>query len=105
MAYSNCSESFLALLFKLCAYLNAKFDIYFSCSLCSSILSLFYVVVGHGKSDGDRIHIDDFKIYVRDVIQHIELLKAKHPRLPVFIIGESMVSQCMYASTCIYTYV
>ena len=48
-------------------------------------------VVGHGKSDGDRIHIDSFQIYVRDVMQHVELLKAKHPELPVYIIGESMV--------------
>ena len=49
------------------------------------------IAVGHGKSDGDRIHINDFHIYVRDVVQHVELLKAKHPGLPVFIIGESMV--------------
>lgn len=35
-------------------------------------------VVGHGKSDGDRVHIEDFQIYVRDVIQHIEMLKAKY---------------------------
>ena len=48
-------------------------------------------VVGHGKSDGDRMHINDFQCYVRDLVQHVELLKAKHPGLPVFIIGESMV--------------
>ena len=50
-------------------------------------------IVGHGKSDGDRIHINDFDIYVRDLVQHVELLKAKHSGLPVFIIGESMVME------------
>ena len=30
-------------------------------------------------------------IYVQNVVQHVELLKAKHPGLPVFIIGESIV--------------
>jgi len=63
-------------------------------------------IVGHGKSDGDRIHIDSFRIYVRDVIQHVELLKVKHPGLPVFIIGESMVHItiyviCKYLCVCI----
>ncbi|XP_065916461.1 monoglyceride lipase-like [Dysidea avara] len=46
--------------------------------------------VGHGKSDGDRVHIDDFQIYVRDVVQHIELLKAKYTNIPVFLMGHSM---------------
>ena len=50
-------------------------------------------IVGHGKSDGDRIHINDFDIYVQDVVQHVELLKAKHPGLPLFIVGESMVKK------------
>ena len=57
-------------------------------------------IVGHGKSDGDRIHIDDFQIYVRDLVQHIELLKVKHPGLPVFVIGESMVLYCIHTGTC-----
>ncbi|XP_065917779.1 monoglyceride lipase-like [Dysidea avara] len=46
--------------------------------------------VGHGNSDGERIHIDDYQTYVTDVIQHVELLKSKHPNLPLFIYGESM---------------
>jgi len=47
--------------------------------------------VGHGKSDGDRVHIDDFQIYVRDVIQHIELLKTTYTDIPIFLMGHSMV--------------
>ena len=26
------------------------------------------IAVGHGRSDGDRMHINDFHIYVRDVV-------------------------------------
>ncbi|XP_065918335.1 monoglyceride lipase-like [Dysidea avara] len=46
--------------------------------------------VGHGKSGGDRVHINDYQTYVRDVIQHLEVIKSKHPDLSLFIIGESM---------------
>ena len=49
-------------------------------------------VVGHGKSDGDRVHIEDFQIYVRDVIQHIEMLKAKYGSIASFLFGLSMES-------------
>merc|ERR1711860_314543 len=48
--------------------------------------------VGHGKSEGDRVHIDHFSVYCRDVWQHITEMKEKHPGLPVFIYGHSMVS-------------
>ena len=50
-------------------------------------------IVGHGKSDGDRVHIEDFQIYVRDVIQHIEMLKAEYGNIPFFLLGHSMVSE------------
>ena len=48
--------------------------------------------VGHGLSEGDRIHIDSIEMYARDVIQHVERLKVEHPTLPVFLFGHSMVS-------------
>lgn len=51
-------------------------------------------IVGHGLSEGARIDVDSYEIYVRDVIQHLEIMKTKHPDLPLFIIGESMV--CTY---------
>ena len=61
--------------------------------MCCNHLVEYHVpfIVGHGKSDGDRVHIDDFQIYVRDVVQHIELLKAKYTDIPVFLMGHSMV--------------
>ena len=49
-------------------------------------------VVGHGLSEGDRVHIDTIETYARDVIQHVERLKVQHPTLPVFLFGHSMVS-------------
>ena len=48
--------------------------------------------VGHGLSEGDRIHIDTIETYARDVILHVERFKVKHPTLPVFLFGHSMVS-------------
>ncbi|ESO82540.1 hypothetical protein LOTGIDRAFT_223188 [Lottia gigantea] len=46
--------------------------------------------IGHGQSDGDRVHIDDFDIYVNDVFHHIEIVQKKFPDVPTFIIGHSM---------------
>ena len=64
-----------------------------------------FISVGHGKSDGDRVHIEDVQIYVRDVIQHIEIVKAKYSSdIPFFIMGHSMVSlitQNLYLHTCV----
>ena len=57
----------------------------------SCISQFFLFTVGHGKSGGDRVHISDYQTYVRDVIQHLEVIKSKHSDLSLFIIGESMV--------------
>ncbi|XP_074861375.1 monoglyceride lipase isoform X1 [Carettochelys insculpta] len=46
--------------------------------------------VGHGQSEGDRMVVSDFHIFIRDSLQHIELIKKDHPDLPVFILGHSM---------------
>ena len=48
-------------------------------------------LVGHGKSSGEKVFIEDFQIYVRDVIGHIELLKSKYTNIPLFLLGHSMV--------------
>lgn len=37
------------------------------------------------------MNIKDFQIYIRDSLQHIDLMKSRHPDLPVFIVGHSMV--------------
>jgi len=51
-----------------------------------------FLTVGHGKSEGDRVHIDTFDTYVNDVIRHVDIVKKKHPGLACYIIGHSMVS-------------
>ena len=50
------------------------------------------VAVGHGRSEGERVYIDDINSYVCDVIQHIMIMKGKHPGLPCLLMGHSMVS-------------
>lgn len=52
--------------------------------------------VGHGQSEGERMNIKDFQIYIRDSLQHIDLMKSRHPDLPVFIVGHSMVRPCRF---------
>jgi len=49
------------------------------------------VAVGHGKSGGERVYIEDFSVYVRDVIKHIQDLKVQYPEVPIFLMGHSMV--------------
>ncbi|XP_019360487.1 PREDICTED: monoglyceride lipase isoform X2 [Gavialis gangeticus] len=46
--------------------------------------------VGHGQSEGERMVVSDFHIFIRDSLQHIELMKKEHPGLPIFILGHSM---------------
>lgn len=46
--------------------------------------------VGHGLSEGDRVHVSSNSTYPNDVIQHVNIIKNKHPNIPVFIIGHSM---------------
>lgn len=46
--------------------------------------------VGHGQSEGDRMVVSDFQVFVRDSLQHIDLMKKEHPGLPLFILGHSM---------------
>lgn len=49
--------------------------------------------VGHGQSEGERMVVSDFHVFVRDVLQHVDLLQKDHPGLPVFLLGHSMVSR------------
>ncbi|GFR58436.1 monoglyceride lipase [Elysia marginata] len=45
---------------------------------------------GMGRSEGSRMHIDDFRHYCRDVFAHIDRVKVDFPTLPVYILGHSM---------------
>ncbi|XP_056380828.1 monoglyceride lipase isoform X2 [Hyla sarda] len=46
--------------------------------------------VGHGQSEGERMIVSDFQIYVRDCLQHVDLVRKAFPDLPMFICGHSM---------------
>uniref|UniRef100_A0A8C9FN60 Monoglyceride lipase n=1 Tax=Pavo cristatus TaxID=9049 RepID=A0A8C9FN60_PAVCR len=47
-------------------------------------------IVGHGQSEGDRMVVSDFHVFIRDSLQHIDLMKKDHPGLPILILGHSM---------------
>lgn len=46
--------------------------------------------IGHGKSDGERAVVEEIAFYVRDSFQHIDLMKKKHPDLPLYVVSHSM---------------
>ncbi|MFG1942254.1 alpha/beta hydrolase [Nonomuraea sp. NPDC048826] len=46
--------------------------------------------MGHGKSQGERVLIDDFEDVVTDVHSVDERVRADHPGVPVVLIGHSM---------------
>lgn len=46
--------------------------------------------VGHGRSAGERVVIEDFEDVVADVHAVADLARATHPDLPVVLIGHSM---------------
>jgi alpha-beta hydrolase superfamily lysophospholipase len=54
---------------------------------------------GRGKSDGDRLFVDNISEYTGDVATVIATAKARHPGLPVFLLGHSAggVVSCCYA--------
>lgn len=46
--------------------------------------------VGHGRSEGERVHVEAFQTYVDDVIHHMEVMRSKHPDIPCLLMGHSM---------------
>ncbi|XP_076806979.1 monoglyceride lipase-like [Clavelina lepadiformis] len=46
--------------------------------------------VGHGESEGNRADVTDYRVYLRDILHHINLVKTKYPGLPLYIFGHSM---------------
>ncbi|XP_008411425.1 monoglyceride lipase isoform X1 [Poecilia reticulata] len=65
-----------------------------------SLLVFAHDHVGHGQSEGERLNIRDFQIYIRDSLQHIDLMKSRHPDLPVFIVGHSMGGAIAILTAC-----
>ncbi|XP_020374081.2 monoglyceride lipase isoform X1 [Rhincodon typus] len=46
--------------------------------------------IGHGQSEGKRMVASDFRIYVRDCLQHLDLMKDRHPGMQIFLFAHSM---------------
>ncbi|XP_037659147.1 monoglyceride lipase isoform X2 [Choloepus didactylus] len=46
--------------------------------------------VGHGQSEGERMVVSDFHVFIRDALQHVDLMEKDHPGLPIFLLGHSM---------------
>lgn len=45
---------------------------------------------GHGKSEGERGHIDEFNDFAKDVDAFTELIRNENPNIPIFMLGHSM---------------
>ncbi|KAL8565737.1 hypothetical protein ACOMHN_018654 [Nucella lapillus] len=72
----------------------AEHCLWYTCLALELKAAGFYVFahdhVGHGQSEGDRVHVEDFHEYVRDSFQHYESVAENFPDLPKFVIGHSM---------------
>ena len=88
-------EYFLALplFFNRCKY-NIMTFMYMDMVQCCTCKCVLYThTVGHGKSEGDRAHVNCFRTYYDDVIHHVEETKADYPDVPCFLMGHSNVSK------------
>jgi alpha-beta hydrolase superfamily lysophospholipase len=47
---------------------------------------------GHGKSDGERVQVDDFHDYIKDLKTFFDIVHQKNPATKIFLIGHSMGS-------------
>ncbi|XP_038668564.1 monoglyceride lipase-like isoform X2 [Scyliorhinus canicula] len=47
--------------------------------------------VGHGQSEGKRMSVSDFRIYIRDCLQHFDMVVSRYPNLKVFILGHALM--------------
>ncbi|AAR07372.1 13L [Yaba monkey tumor virus] len=48
--------------------------------------------IGHGKSQGERLSVTSFNVYLQDVMQHVGIFKRVYPNVPMFVLGHSMGS-------------
>ncbi|XP_067908258.1 monoglyceride lipase-like [Heterodontus francisci] len=46
--------------------------------------------LGHGQSEGKRMTVSNFRIYIRDCLQHFDMVVERYPNLKVFLISQSM---------------
>jgi acylglycerol lipase len=47
---------------------------------------------GHGRSDGERVHVDNFNEYIKDLKTFFNIVRQENPKDKIFLIGHSMGS-------------
>lgn len=47
---------------------------------------------GHGRSEGERVHVEDFDHFVYDLRQFFDTIRQQHPDAPIFLLAHSMGS-------------
>jgi acylglycerol lipase len=52
---------------------------------------------GHGRSDGERVHVDRFSDWADDFDRFAREVRSRHPDLPVFLLGHSVGAQIALA--------
>lgn len=60
---------------------------------------IYIIIVGHGKSGGERVYLNGFTTYVMDVVSHVKDFKLCYPEVPCFLMGHSMVSYTTHVKT------
>lgn len=45
---------------------------------------------GHGRSDGERGHVDAFSRLLDDLESFLDVVRAEHPEAPLYVLGHSM---------------
>ena len=46
--------------------------------------------IGHGKSDGHRVYINNFSDFINTVKIYCDLIKTWQPKKPIYLLGHSM---------------
>lgn len=62
-----------------------------------SEINWIWIAVGHGQSEGARVHVNSIDDYVSDVLNHVHLMREEHPQIPIFAVGHSMVRAALPA--------
>jgi acylglycerol lipase len=57
---------------------------------------------GHGRSDGERVRVDDFNDYIKDLKTFFDIVRKENPKDKIFLIGHSMGSVISLAYTIEY---
>ena len=46
--------------------------------------------IGHGKSDGGRVYVEQFNDYTKTLNKYVDMMRERLPEKPIFLIGHSM---------------